>query len=77
MLAKYTKTYPDQADYSCPEVVISSYIAEQNSVELGKDQLLVNMNQTDFLDATNSLKEIPETAMSWGTHLCMNKKGCP
>lgn len=46
-------------------------------MELEKDQLVVNTSHVNVLDTTNSLKEIPETAMSWGTDLYMNKKACP
>ena len=51
---------PGQADYSLATVIINSYIPEQNSMELGKDQLLTNMIQDNILDPTSTFQEIPE-----------------
>lgn len=38
-------------------------------MELGKDQIVIHTSQINILDTINSLKEIPETTTSWGTHV--------
>lgn len=60
IVTKNKETYPGQADYSPTTVIINSYIPEQNSMELDKDQLVTNMVQANILDLRNSLQEIPE-----------------
>lgn len=69
IVTKNKETHPGRVDYSPATVIINSYIPEQHSTELGKDQLLMDMIQANILDPTNSFQEIPELQCHWWLYI--------